>query len=68
VQGVLVEVRDLASGDLVVWHPFNAEIRALIEPLCRGCGYWQGSFNNWIVWASHAARVESEIGKLAVLP
>ena len=36
VLGIPVYTRRLPSGDMTVWHPFNADIQAVIEPICRG--------------------------------
>lgn len=41
VLGVPVFARMLPSGDMAVWHPFNSDVQAVIEPICRGRGYWQ---------------------------
>jgi len=51
VLGVPVYTRRLPSGDMAVWHRFDAEVQAVIEPICRGRGYWQPDFKNWIVKA-----------------
>jgi len=64
VQGVPVFTRRLPSGDLAVWHPFNAEVQAIVEPLCRGRGYWQAEFNNSIVKAHCVASVLVELAKI----
>lgn len=57
VLGVPVFARVLPSGDLAVWHPYNEVLRAHVEPICRGRGYWQGSHNNWIVRRSYREQV-----------
>ncbi len=61
VLGVPVFTRKLPSGDMAVWHPFNSDVQAVIEPICRGRGYWQPDFTNWIVKAPHAASVLREL-------
>lgn len=61
VLGVLVVTRKLPSGDMAVWHPFNSHVQAVIEPICRGRGYWQRDFTNWIVKAPHAGFVLREL-------
>lgn len=52
IQNVPVVIAELPSGDLKVWHPFNEQVRQLVEPLCRGRGRWHPKFNNWIVFSS----------------
>lgn len=61
VLGVLVVARKLPSGDMAVWHPFNPDVQAVIEPICRGRGYWQPNFTNWIVKASFTSSVLLEL-------
>lgn len=61
VLGVPVVARTLPSGDIAVWHPFNSDVQAVIEPICRGRGYWQPDFTNWIVKAPHAKTVLLEL-------
>lgn len=67
IQGVPVYTRTLPSGDLAVWHPFNDGIRAIVEPICRGCGYWQADFNNWVIKQSNVPRVRSDLATLGIL-
>lgn len=61
VLGVPVVARKLQSGDMAVWHPFNSDVQAVIEPICRGRGYWQPAFTNWIVKAPHSGSVLREL-------
>lgn len=61
LRGVPVHVRRLPSGDLVVWHPFNAAVREFVEPICRGRGYWQARYKNWVVRAHYAEEVCREL-------
>lgn len=44
-----VYIRPLPSGDAVVWHPYNDQLRSIIEPVCRHRGYWQPKYNNWVI-------------------
>lgn len=52
-----IETSALPSGDLKVWHPRSDRLRAVVEPICRGRGYWNGQYQNWIVRAEHADEV-----------
>ena len=67
IQGVSVYTRTLPSGDLAVWHPYNEGLRAIVEPICRGRGYWQAEFNNWVIKQPHVARVRNELAALGHL-
>lgn len=51
IDGVPVFVRDLPSGDIKVWHPYNEHVRQIVEPICRGRGLWHPRYNNWVVFA-----------------
>lgn len=62
ILGVPVFVRQLPSGDLSIWHPFNSEVRKIVEPICRKRGYWRVGFNNWIVSAQYSSDVLDELG------
>lgn len=57
----VVEARELPSGDLAVWHPVNAGIRDIVQPICRGRGYWNAEFKNWIVFRQFAGTVLSDL-------
>lgn len=67
IQGVLVYTRILPSGDMAVWHPYNQRVRAIVEPICRGCGYWQAKFNNWVIKQPYVAQVSNELAAQADL-
>ena len=56
-----IETGTLPSGDMTVWHPINAKVRAIVEGACRGRGNWNPKYNNWIVEAQFADKVLSEI-------
>ncbi len=61
-----IETGMLPSGDMTVWHPINAKVRALVEGACRGRGNWNPKYNNWIVEAQFADKVLSEIATHAI--
>lgn len=56
-----IETGTLPSGDMKVWHPLNAKLRTIVEGACRGRGYWNPEYNNWIVKARFADTVLSEL-------
>lgn len=56
-----IETGLLPSGDMKVWHPPNEKLRNIVEDACRGRGYWNSGYNNWIVKARFADTVISEI-------
>jgi len=51
INHVPVQIRHLPSGDIAVWHPFNAEIAEIVSGFCRGYGYWDSNYNNWVIFA-----------------
>lgn len=56
-----IETGLLPSGDMKVWHPINEKLRAIVESVCRGRGYWNPEYNNWIVKARFTDSVLAEI-------
>lgn len=56
-----IETGQLPSGDIKVWHPLNAKLRTIVERACRGRGYWDSKYNNWVVKARFARAAISEI-------
>ena len=67
IHGVPVHTRPLPSGDMAVWHPDNEGIRGIVEPICRGCGYWQAEFKNWVIKQPNVVRVRSELAACGLL-
>lgn len=59
--GVPVYLRELRSGDLQVWHPFNRRARAIVERACRGKGVWNPAYNNWTVFCQFRLGVLQEL-------
>lgn len=66
IKGVPVYARNLPSGDMAVWHPFNNAVQAVVEPICRGRGYWQPEFRNWVIKAACTGAVLAELTKVGV--
>lgn len=56
-----IETGMLPSGDMSVKHAINDELRALTEGVCRGRGYWNPEYKNWIVKARFVDAVLAEI-------
>jgi hypothetical protein len=56
-----IQTGPLPSGDMKVWHPRNEKLRAIVEGACRGRGYWNSEYNNWIVKARFTDTALSEI-------
>lgn len=50
IQNVWVFVRNLPYGNVKVYHRPSDTVRKIVEPLCRGHGYWNPKFNCWIVF------------------
>lgn len=61
IKGVEVKTRILPSGDMAVWHPANERVRGVVEPICRGSGYWDPEYRNWVVKAGCLHRVEADL-------
>lgn len=60
-QGVGIYCLPLPSGDVAIQHAPNEAARAIVEPICRGRGYWHGEYNNWIVFRPFAEKVVADI-------
>lgn len=56
-----IETSTLPSGDMKVWHPLNEKLRAIAEEACRGRGYWNPEYKNWIVKSRFTDSVLAEI-------
>ncbi len=56
-----IETGPLPSGDMKVWHPINEKLRSIVEGACRGRGYWNPEYKNWIVKARFTDSVLAEI-------
>lgn len=56
-----IETGLLPSGDMKVWHHFNERLRSIVEGVCRGRGYWNPEYNNWIVKARFVESVLADI-------
>lgn len=61
IRGIPVYVGTLPSGDLKIWHPHNDAVRVIVEPICRGRGYWRADYNNWIVFSRFTSAVLDEL-------
>ena len=65
VMGVTVQVRELPINNIAVFHPICEPVRELVEPICRGRGFWSSQFKNWVVFDRFKAIVLSELGQIA---
>ena len=50
IRGAPVVARRLPFRNVSVWHTFNAEVREVVEKICRGRGWWHGKHRNWVVF------------------
>jgi hypothetical protein len=57
----IVKTRELASGDITVWHPVNEALREIVEPICRNRGHWKAEYNNWIVFRQFSDSVLADL-------
>ena len=46
-----IETVALPSCDMKFWHPLNDPLMSIVETVCRGRGYWNPEYQNWIVIA-----------------
>lgn len=61
ILGAPVQLTPLRSGDVAIWHPVNEAVRAVVEPICRGRGYWDTDHRNWVVFARFKTQVCFEL-------
>lgn len=50
IRGARVVARKLPFGNFAVWHPFDPDVREVVEGACRGRGKWQSKYRNWVVF------------------
>lgn len=63
---VPVQIRYLPSGDVAVWHPINKQTADFIDQICRGCGRWDGRYNNWIVFSQFKTAIINKIKEICI--
>lgn len=61
INSIPVYIRDLPSGDIAVWHPYNIELGKFIYQICLGRGYWKPQYKNWLIFSAFAHSVVSDI-------
>ena len=61
IMGAPVQLTALPSGDIAIWHPVNEAVRTVVEPICRGRGYWDADHRNWVVFARFKRQVCHEL-------
>lgn len=66
ILGVSVLVRELPANNIAVFHPICESVRQVVEPICRGRGYWNPEFKNWIVFETFKESVLAELGQIVV--
>jgi hypothetical protein len=32
------------------WHPYDPSVREIVESACRGRGWWNKEYRNWVVF------------------
>lgn len=65
IGGTPVFVKDLPSGDVKIWHPYNEGVRQIVEPICRGRGRWHPGYNNWVIFAPFKHLVLADLRRAA---
>ena len=64
VLGVPVYVRELPFNNISVFHPTNQAVREIIEPICRGRGYWSADYKNWVIFEQFRTIILNELERL----
>jgi len=63
VHGTAVVARKLPFRNVSVWHSFDPYVRQIVERACRGRGWWNGKYRNWVVfdrfWPEVFARLQA---------
>jgi len=63
VHGTAVVARKLPLRNVSVWHSFDTDVRQIVESACRGRGWWNGKYRNWVVfdrfWPEVFARLQA---------
>ena len=61
INNIPVYIRNLPSGDIAVWHPYNLKLGSIIYGICIGHGYWDSDYKNWVIFNGFASQVISAI-------
>lgn len=49
IRNTLVRARKLQTN-VAIWHPFDPEVRKIVESACRDRGWWHKKYRNWVVF------------------
>ena len=61
INNIPVYIRNLPSGDIAVWHPYDIELGKVIYKICFGKGYWKSKYKNWLIFSGFANSVIGDI-------
>lgn len=61
INNIPVYIRNLPSGDIAVWHPYDIELGRVIYQICFGKGYWKSKYKNWLIFSGFANTVIDDI-------
>ncbi|MBW8456982.1 MAG: hypothetical protein K0M58_00850 [Thiobacillus sp.] len=50
IRGARVVAHKLPFRNFSVWHSFDPDVREVVEGACRGRGWWQSKYRNWVVF------------------
>ncbi|WP_041432525.1 hypothetical protein [Thiobacillus denitrificans] len=50
IRGTPVVARKLPIRNVSVWHSFDPRVRGIVEGACRGRGWWNKKYRNWVVF------------------
>jgi len=49
IRNTPVRARKLPTN-VAIWHPYNPEVREIVENVCRDRGWWHKKYRNWVVF------------------
>jgi len=68
LNGKWIWVKKLPFGNLKVYHKPDKHLQSIIEPICRGKGYWSGKpYYNWIVFDQFKTELLAQLSSKAML-
>lgn len=50
VRGTPIVARKLPFRNVSVWHSYDPDVRVIVEGACRGRGWWNKKYRNWVVF------------------
>lgn len=68
LNGRWIWVKKMPFGNLKVYHKPDKHLQSIVEPICRGKGYWNGKpYYNWIIFDQFKAELLAQLSSKAAL-